>query len=244
MILTPVFPTAESPIDIFAADARERVTALYYLPRPDWVRINLITSLSGSAAGADGTSETLSNPVDRLILKAIRELSDVVVIGAASVRAEGYFVPKDGALAVVSRTGDFSGHHIRDTAKNGTLLILCPAAAAETASSTIGLPGVTIVPVPDVGGSLTAAGIIAALRARGYRSIVAEGGPDLATQLILGGVVDELSLTTSPVLNGGSLPVFGSRSFATHPVKMQQMLLDEAGFSYTRWDLAALGKPV
>jgi riboflavin biosynthesis pyrimidine reductase len=228
----------EPPIDIFAAGARERVAALYYLPREDWVRINLITSLSGSAAGADGTSETLSNPVDRLILKVIRELSDVVVIGAASVRAEGYFVPKDGALAVVSRTGDFSGHHIRDTGKHGTLLILCPASAAETARSTIGLPGVTVVPVPDVGGSLTAAGIIAALRDRGYRSIVAEGGPDLATQLILGGVVNELSLTTSPVLNGGSLPVFGASSFPTHPVKMQQLLFDEAGFSYTRWDLS------
>jgi riboflavin biosynthesis pyrimidine reductase len=239
VILTPVFPRAESPIDIFAADARERITALYYLPRPDWVRINLITSLSGSAAGSDGTSETLSNPADRLILKVIRELSDVVVIGAASVRAEGYFVPKNGALAVVSRTGDFSGHHIRDTGKHGTLLILCPAAAVETARSTIGLPGVTIVPVPDVGGSLTSEAILATLRARGYRSIVAEGGPDLATQLVRSGHVNELSLTTSPVLNGGALPVFGARAFATNPIRMQQMLLDEAGFSYTRWDLAA-----
>jgi riboflavin biosynthesis pyrimidine reductase len=241
VILTPVYPRFDPPIDIFAAGARERITELYRLPAPERVRINLIASVSGSAAGSDGTSDTLSSPADRLILKVIRALSDVVVVGAASVRAEGYFVPKDGVLAVVSRTGDFTGHHIRDTGNHGTLLILCPASAVRTAQSTIGLADVTVVAVPDVEGSLSAGAILGALGDQGFSSIVAEGGPALARHLVLGGVVDELCLTTSPVLNGGRLPMFGAGEFDGHPMALNQLLVDEGGFTYARWGLR---KPV
>jgi riboflavin biosynthesis pyrimidine reductase len=237
VILTPAFPHAGLPIDLDAADARERITELYRPPSEDWLRLNLIGSVSGSATGSDGTSETLTNPVDRVLLGIIRSLSDVVVVGAASVRAEGYFVPRNGALAVVSRSGNFTGHHIRDTGRHGTVLILCPAAAADTARATVGLSGVTVVPVPDVGGSLSAAAIVTALREAGYRSIVAEGGPALATQLVLGGVVDELCLTTSPVLNGGKLPLFGREEFDDHPLTLSQLLIDGGGATYARWSL-------
>ena len=239
MILTSVFPAAANPIDLESADAVGRVTELYRPPRRDWLRLNLIGSVSGSAAGPDGTSESLTNSADRLILGVIRALSDVVVVGAASVRAEGYFVPRNGALAVVSRSGDFSGHNIKGSGARGTVLILCPAAAVPRARATIGLAEVTIVAVPDAHGSLTASAIVAALRGAGYRSIVAEGGPTLATQLVLGGVVDELCLTTSPVLNGGSLPLFGAQEFNRLPLTLDQLLVDSAGATYARWNLYA-----
>jgi riboflavin biosynthesis pyrimidine reductase len=237
VILTPVFPTAASAIDLESSDARDRVAELYRPPREDWLRLNLIASVSGSATGPDGTSETLTNPADRLILGVIRSLSDVVVVGAASVRAEGYFVPRKGALAIVSRSGDFSGHRIRDTGAHGTVLILCPSAATDRARDTIGLADVTVVPVPDSNGSLAADAIVASLRTAGYRSIVAEGGPALATHLLLGGVVDELCLTTSPVLNGGQLPTFGADEFDDRPLDLSQLLIDADGFSYARWAL-------
>lgn len=240
MILTPVYPTADAPIDLGAEDARERITGLYRPPSSDWLRLNLIGSVSGSATGPDGTSETLTNPVDRTILNVIRSLSDVVVVGAASVRAEGYFVPRNGVLAVVSRTGDFSGHNITGTGSRGTVVVLCPAASADRARATMDLPDVSVIPVPDLDGSLTAKAIVTALRDAGYRSIVAEGGPELATLLTLGGVVDELCLTTSPVLNGGAMPLFGAREFEDRPLTLRSLLIDEAGFSYARW---ALGRP-
>jgi riboflavin biosynthesis pyrimidine reductase len=240
VILTPVFPGAATPIDLESPDARDQLLELYRTPGADWLRLNLIASVSGSASGPDGTSESLTNAVDRLLLKVIRSLSDVVVVGAASVRAEGYFVPKNGALAVVSRTGNFAGHHIKDTGNRGAVLILCPASVVETAHATIGLSGVTIIPVADTDGSLSADAIVAALRDKGYRSIVAEGGPGLATQLVLGGVVDELCLTTSPVLGGGALPLFGAGEFDIHPLALRQLLIDDEGFTYARW---AVGRP-
>jgi riboflavin biosynthesis pyrimidine reductase len=242
VILTAVFPSAGEPIDLDAIDARDRIAELYRPPRADWVRLNFIASVSGSAKGPDGTSETLSSATDRLVLKAIRSLADVVVVGAASVRAEGYFVPKNGVLAVVSRSGDFSGHRIKaraldDVENPGRLLVLCPTGVADRARESIGLAGATIVPVADVDGSLTAQTIVTALHTEGYQSIVAEGGPALATQLVLGGVVDELCLTTSPVLNGGELPVFGATAFAQHALTLDQLLADGDGFTYARWRL-------
>jgi riboflavin biosynthesis pyrimidine reductase len=233
--VTPVYPVAGAPIDLDASDARDRLAGLYRPPREDWVRLNLIGSVSGSASGPDGTSESLTNSVDRTLLKVIRSLSDVVVVGAASVHAEGYFVPKSGALAIVSRSGNFAGHQIKDTGNRGTVLILCPTAAVDTARETIGLTDATVVAVPDVDGSLTPAAIIDALRAQGYHSIVAEGGPTLATQLVQGDVVDEVCLTTSPVLGGGPLPILGRNGFDPISLTLDQLLIDSDGFSYARW---------
>lgn len=235
MILTPVFPSASDPLDLEQPDAREHIAALYALPGPDWLRVNLIGSVSGSAAGVDGTSESLSNAVDRIILRTIRSLADVVVVGAASVRAEGYFVPRQGTLAIVSRSGDFTGHQIKGTTNSGSVVVLCPAGALEKAHSTIGMQAVTVIPVPDVGGTLSAAAILQTLRDLGFRSIVAEGGPTLATHLLVGGVVDELCLTTSPVLNGGSLPLFGTDRFDARELTLSQLLLDDNGATYARW---------
>jgi riboflavin biosynthesis pyrimidine reductase len=237
VILTRVIPTDEEPLDQDSPDFRDRLAELYRPGATDWVRLNLIGSVSGSATGPDGTSETLTNPVDRTILGVIRSHADVVVVGAASVRAEGYFVPRSGALAVVSRTGNFADHQIKGTAQHGTLIILCPAAAVDTARATIGMAEVTIIPVPDIDGSLTAPAIVTALRDAGYRSIVVEGGPVLATLFVMDNAADELCLTTSPVLNGGAMPLFGAHEFADHPLTLTQLLVDSGGATYARWAL-------
>ena len=240
MILTRVIPTVEESLDQDAPDFRDRLADLYRPGAADWVRLNLIGSVSGSATGPDGTSETLTNPVDRAILGVIRGHADVAVVGAASIRAEGYFVPRNGVLAVVSRSGNFADHQIKGTTQHGSLIILCPKAAVETARATIGLPEVAIIPVPDVDGSLTAPAIVTALRDAGYRSIVVEGGPVLATLFVTHDAADELCLTTSPVLNGGAMPLFGMQEFATRPLTLTQLLVDSAGATYARW---ALRKP-
>ncbi|MEJ1230031.1 MAG: dihydrofolate reductase family protein [Galbitalea sp.] len=239
MILGRVFPERDDPIDLDAPDARDRIAELYRPPRPDWLRLNLIGSVSGGATGPDGTSETLTNTADRVVLGVIRTLADVVVVGAASVRAEGYFVPRRAALAVVTRTGDLTGHRITNTGQRGPLIVLCPAAAVATARRTLGDPAARVIAVPDVDGSLEATAIVDALREADYEGIVAEGGPGLAAQLVLGGVVDELCLTTSPLLNGAAVPLLGPSEFAPRPLTLGHLLVDGTGATYARWLLGA-----
>lgn len=64
----------------------------------------MVVSIDGEAAGQDGTSHTITNDHDRHLVRAVRNHADVVILGAASVRAEGWFMPKRGDLVVVTRS--------------------------------------------------------------------------------------------------------------------------------------------
>jgi riboflavin biosynthesis pyrimidine reductase len=224
-----VHPGSSELIDLDDATSRDRLLELYRPPSTPWLRLNLITSVSGSAAGSDGTSETLTNPADRKILGVIRELADVVLIGAQSVRAEGFQLPKRARLAVVTASGDLSGHRIE--ASDGRVFVLCPAAAMDLARS---LEGAEIIVVADVDGRMTPEAIIAALHERGFTSIVCEGGPNLAAQLVSAGLVDEACLSTSPSLGGPSLPLLGD-GVAPVGLELSQLLIDDSSGLYARW---------
>ncbi|MHB1171647.1 MAG: dihydrofolate reductase family protein, partial [Lacisediminihabitans sp.] len=68
MTLARIYPASAEVIGLDAPDGRERLSELYRPERASWLRVNLIASVSGSAAGGDGTSETLTNRVDRTLL--------------------------------------------------------------------------------------------------------------------------------------------------------------------------------
>ena len=238
MILTRLIPGGDAALDLASDTAAATLDEYYRPPRSDWVRVNLVGSVDGSAAGGDGTSDTLSNPVDRRILRTIRGLADAVVVGAASVRAEGYYVPRTAALAVVTGSGDLSGNRIHTTGQRGPLLVLCPAGAADTVRRTLGETEAHVVVVPSSAGRMTPQHILSALRTAGYRSIVCEGGPTLAGQFLQAGVLDELCLTTSPVIGGTTLPLFGGTEIDATTLTLTHLLADESSFLYSRWAVA------
>ncbi|MET0303205.1 MAG: dihydrofolate reductase family protein, partial [Microbacteriaceae bacterium] len=104
MSVTRLTPGSRETVDPRSADGRASIEEWYRPPRTPWLRLNLIASVDGSAAGADGTSDTLSNPDDRAILGVLRSLADVVLIGAQTLRAEGYLLPRRSRLAVLTRS--------------------------------------------------------------------------------------------------------------------------------------------
>jgi riboflavin biosynthesis pyrimidine reductase len=217
--LRAVFPSP-GPVD--------DLDAAYRVPRADWVRVGMITSIDRSVAGADGTSSTLTRGSDRRVLGAIRRASDVVLIGAASLRREGYLLPKSRPLAVVTASGDLSGPSVPEELEPGRLFVLCPS--SELAS--IDVPGARVV---GMNGSSSAT-IIDTLGGLGFRSIDCEGGPMLAGTLLADGVVDELCLSTSPVIGGPWVPPLPGHSART--LRLTQLLVDDAGVSYARWRVA------
>lgn len=233
MIVQRLFPEAGQPIELEAADARAQLGELYTLAGTNTLRINLVVSVNGSAAGDDDTSETLTNRADRKILGVIRRGSDVVLVGAASVRAEGYQLPRTAPLAIVTSTGKLGDHRLTVDPDRFTPLVLCPSAVAEIARAS--LPSAEIVVVADTAGRMSATDIVATLRARGLRRIVCEGGPSLAAQMLDAGLVDELCLSTSPTIGGVSLPMFGSSSISAHRLELTQLLADDISTLYARW---------
>ena len=64
---------------------------LYAVPAGrSWLRVNFVSSLDGAVTGADGRSGSINTPADHRVFRLLRRLSDVVVVGAGTVRAEGY----------------------------------------------------------------------------------------------------------------------------------------------------------
>jgi riboflavin biosynthesis pyrimidine reductase len=235
VILTRVHPAPAESLQLDAAGSRDRLLQLYRPPRAEWLRLNLVMSVSGSAAGADGTSESLTSTADRRILGVIRELSDVVLVGAASVRVEGYQLPRRSRLAVLTSSGDLSGHRLGDDA--GRLIVVCPESAVESARASVGDAEFLIVAETD--GRASMPDVVGALRGAGLASIVCEGGPHLATQLVAAGLADELCLTTSPRLTPVSLAVLGQRRFAESALTLSQLIVDESSALFARWAIAA-----
>ncbi len=233
-MLTQLVPSAigGGEFDPFSDTGLATLLDAYEPPVRDWLRLNLVTSVSGSAAGADGTSETLTNRTDRRILGVIRGQSDIVLVGAQSVRAEGYRIPKTTTLGIVTGGGDLSGHRI-EGADAARLVILCPERARVHAMAS--LPGAQIVSVPDVDGRMSAFDLLQAVRSLGNRAIVCEGGPSLAAQFAAAGLVDEVCLTTAPQVTGTTLPSLGTVSFTPFPVTLQRLLVDETSALYSRW---------
>jgi len=199
---------------------------LYAYPDPmpsyGWVRANMVSSLDGSASGADGVSSSISSPVDRATFGVLRGLADVILVGAGTVRTEGYRAPVPNpafadrrkaagqlpapALAVVTRSGRLP----RDT---GLFSGTSPTYIVTTATSD--LAAMRALAGPDhviVAGDedLDVEDIIRVLASRGLGRVLLEGGPSLLGSLLAAGGVDEVCLTWSPLLVAGTGPRIAS----------------------------------
>lgn len=232
MILTPLSPGGD-PIDTDASDARERIAALYPAPA---LRINLVASVDGGTTDSAGTSAGLTRGADRVVLGAIRSVSDTVLVGAATLRAEGSLVPRSTHLTVLTTTGDFTGAEIRDGIEEGRILVVGPSGVEGLARRTFRAPFEYFAVDGDRAVPLHV--MLEALRDRGLGRIVCEGGPRLAGQLLAAGLVDELCLTTVPRLVGRPSVLFGGAVPGPRELELTQLLADDGGTLYARWRVA------
>lgn len=226
---------------------------LYGYPAHDgtWVRANFITSVDGGATSG-GSSGAMGGPGDRLIFNLLRELADVIVVGAGTVRIEGYSgaqlsvtqrqhrqargqseVPQ---LAIVTGSGQLNRDMTVFTRTEVQPLVLtCTAAAEQTRRALGGLCEVLDCSGRDPA-KVDEAALLAALGARGMRRVLTEGGPTLLDSLIRRDLLDELCLTIAPCLVGGQARriATGSGQLLTR-MRCAHVLTDDAGYLYTRY---------
>lgn len=183
------------------------------------VRANFVTTLDGHATGGDGKSGSINSTADKQVFDLLRALADVVVVGAGTIRAEGYGRlrtedpamlelrraagrPDHPVLAVVTASGDLPEKVVEPDPEAGELLVLCAAAVADELADRLGADAV----IPCGADTVEASVAIEALHARGLQQVLTEGGPHLLGSWIQAGVVDELCLTVRPVVVGGTGP--------------------------------------
>jgi riboflavin biosynthesis pyrimidine reductase len=74
------------PGDVDPVDAYGRLSRVGTRPR---VRLNMIASVDGGAS-FKGRSGELGGPADKTLFATLRSLGDVILVGAATMRTEGY----------------------------------------------------------------------------------------------------------------------------------------------------------
>ena len=242
-----------------SALADAAVAALYAYPDPDapprcWVRANMVASLDGAAA-VEGRARGLSSEADEQVFAMLRALTDVILVGAGTARAEHYGPVRpeseglrwawlrDGRtpsapIAVVTRALDLdlASPLLAGAPPHGrTIVITTQAAPAERRAAAARTAEVIVAGEAMV--DMMAA--VEALGERGYPRVLTEGGPHLLAQIAAEGLLDELCLTLSPLLAGpaadrivaGGLPMPGG---GAQPFTLKHVLADE-GFLLCRY---------
>lgn len=228
---------------------RAELHAAYALPDRETprVRMNVVASLDGAATLA-GRSGGLGGATDRVLMQVLRAVADVVLVGAGTVRAEGYGglrvagpdaawrgahgLPPQPRLAVVSRALDLEPEHpfFRDAVAR-PLVVTCAAAtqARRTALDRVA----DVIMAGDEVVDLVA--MRAELTARGLPQVLCEGGPRLFGTLVVAGLVDEVCLTIAPTLVGGDAGrIVRGMPETVLRLRTAHALTDDDGFVFLR----------
>jgi riboflavin biosynthesis pyrimidine reductase len=202
---------------------------LYAAPRLPWLRVNMITTLDGAATGATGRSGSINNAADKQVFDTLRGLADAVIVGAGTVRAEGYR-PAAAPIVVVSRRGEVPPT-LRDAAPGQVVMATCTTAPhLGEARDLLGSDHV----VTFGSHRLDLAELKQCLVDRGWRDLLSEGGPRLLHELLVQGVADELTATVVPRLVGGAGPRIVEGQPIDVPLELR-LLLEEDGTLLGRW---------
>ena len=211
MQLQRLHPRPAGPVD--AADA-------YALPDGGGrhLRVNIVASVDGAAA-VDGRVGVLSGAADQELLGLLRAMCDVLLVGAGTVRAEGYGPIRlsdawqqrrvangqqaHPRLAILTRGIDLDlGARVFTAATERPLLVTTGLAPVDRRRAAEEVADVVVAGEHrvDLGPALDA------LAARGLPRILSEGGPHVLAEMFAGDLVDELCLAVAPVVTCGAEP--------------------------------------
>jgi riboflavin biosynthesis pyrimidine reductase len=202
---------------------------LYAAPSTPWLRVSMVSTVDGAVTGENGRSGAISNDVDRRVFDLLRELADVVVVGAGTARIEGYR-PADLPIVVVSRSGHLP-EKLRGVEPGRIILATCQH-APELAEARELLPPGDVLLLGSHRVDLRA--LRQRLEERGFQNILCEGGPHLLRDLLDEGVVDELDATVVPRLVSGLHPRVTDGPPIDVPLRLST-LLEERGTLLGRW---------
>lgn len=232
--------------------ARVEIADAYAIPpgigddRP-FVRCNMISSLDG-AISVNGRSGMLGGPADGRVFGTLRSLADVILVGAGTVRSEGY-----GPV----RLDDEQRQQRKNKAQTAVPPIAVVTQSANLDWSSPFFTDAEVRPIvittsnSDKGarscGEAVADFVVAGddrvdprraldyFHRVGYRSVLLEGGPGLNADVVEAGLMNELCLTVSPRLVGGSGPRVLAGPELAAPLKLEiAHLLEEDGFLFYR----------
>ncbi|MHB1467590.1 MAG: dihydrofolate reductase family protein [Solirubrobacteraceae bacterium] len=180
------------------------------------VLLNMASTLDGRSS-IDGRSGPIGDGADREMLHGLRTVFDALLVGAGTARAEHYativrdeheraqrrahgFEPEP-LTCIVSASLNVSADEVPLLSEPDARIAIVTASCGELAP----VPASVAYVRAERDGSLDLAFALRQLRERhSVGSLLCEGGPMLATELISQGLLDELFLCLAAKLGGGT----------------------------------------
>ncbi|MEX2487265.1 MAG: dihydrofolate reductase family protein [Nitriliruptoraceae bacterium] len=178
------------------------------------VAVNMVASIDG-AVTIDGRSGALGGDADAVAFRHVRDAANVVLVGAGTVRVEGYGPLQPSAeqrqarvakglrpvpvLAVVSGSLDLDPDAAFFSGDEPVIVFTGRRSSAARQASLASVADVHVVDADAVDITM----IRSELASRGLGRILCEGGPTLNAALLAADAIDEMFVTIAPVLAGG-----------------------------------------
>ena len=222
-------------------------------PQRPHIAVNMVHTCDGRAA-VGGRTAPISSLADRQLFHALRTRVDAVLVGAGTLRVERYgrIVPDaarreqraaaglapDPLAIVVSGSLELPADVplLQDSASR---VVIVTAAQHSLQGVRAHVEYVRAAPA-DLPGAL------AHVRtAHGVRAVLCEGGPHLNASLLAHGLMDELFLTTVPVLAGaaGALSIMDGAPLAAPLGLTLRWMLAHEGELFARYALGEVPAP-
>jgi len=187
------------------------------------VALNMVTSVDGRTTIA-GRVGGLTSPPDQRLLRHLRSQADAVLVGANTVRREGYATLRTDSITANPSRPPGNPSSAADPSSSPKWPRLCivtrrldlspemPALSNPDMSIVIVTTSTDEVPSPPAsveylrlpeGGPVSMRFALHELHERwGFRRVVSEGGPSLNAHLLAEDCVDDLFLAISPLVSG------------------------------------------
>jgi riboflavin biosynthesis pyrimidine reductase len=230
--------------------SRDELFAAYALPDRERtrVRMNFVESADG-AVTIRGRSNGLGGDTDRSAMQVLRAMADVVLVGAGTVRAEGYGDMRVGdddvawrreqglddqpALAIVSGGLRLEpGDSVFADAVERPVVVTTDVSARARGRAFAAVADV-LPAGPEI---IDLSAMLGAFAGRGWTQVLCEGGPHLFGSLLDAGLVDEVCVTVAPRFVGGAAGriVQGARE-SDRRFALAGVVTDGEGFALLRY---------
>ena len=248
-VIDEIYPASRSAFD------REALAELYGRPgavrgTDPWVRVNFVGTADGSATGEDDRSGSISSSVDMAVFGVLRRLADAVLVGAGTVRREGYEGPlvreaqrawrlehglaEHPGFAIVSGRLDLDpASPVFAESPVRPVVMTYADSPADRRAALAEVAEVVLIGETE----LDPDAFRGALAGHGWTDVLCEGGPSLLGSLAAAGAVDELCLTVVPRLVAGDGPRIAHGPEADLGLALAHVLhgeSDELVLRYTR----------
>lgn len=193
MKLTKLTPNP-GELELVSYDQLRELFTLRYWAAPSFL-LNFVSNENGDFVGENQSSRDLSNELDYQALMGYRQAADGIFTTAGTARVEQYRRSRLAPLALISRSGDFSGIPAVEAEQslptNNKVYLLVKRSLVRATKARYTAPWVQVVSI----GFGSAFEISFRLTRLGWRRILVEAGPTFAKWLINKSMIRGLALT-------------------------------------------------